>query len=118
MRAGTLNRRVRIERREQGYDDLGQPVDSWIPIAPPLCCNVLMQTGKEAIASDSEVGVASASIRIRFRTDIDEGMRAVLLKYVDGRPVDEVVFNIGKPLPDFGGRDYTDLPCTTGANNG
>ncbi len=118
MRAGTLNRRVRIERREQAQDELGQPIDEWVAIASPLWCNVKMLTGKEALLADSDVGEATASIRIRYRTDIDNGMRAVLLKFVDGHLVDDAIFNILKPLPDYAGREYTDLPCTTGANNG
>lgn len=108
MRPGDLNRRVRIEQRGQGQDDLGQPIDTWTEVAT-VWCNVRMLTGKETLTSDTDVGIASASIRIRYRTDITNGMRAI---------VDGVVFNIGAPLPDLAGREYVDLPCTTGSNNG
>jgi SPP1 family predicted phage head-tail adaptor len=108
LRAGDLNRRVRIERRDQTQDELGQPVDTWVEVAT-VWCNVRMLTGKETLTSDADVGTASASIRIRYRTDIDNGMRAI---------VDGVIFNIGAPLPDLAGREYVDLPCTTGANLG
>ncbi|MDR6447481.1 SPP1 family predicted phage head-tail adaptor [Paraburkholderia terricola] len=108
MRAGDLNRRVRIEQRGQGQDDLGQPIDAWAEVAT-VWCNVRMLTGKETLTSGTDVGTASASIRIRYRTDIANGMRAV---------VDNVIFNIGAPLPDLAGREYVDLPCTTGSNNG
>lgn len=33
MRAGKLNRRVTIQRRESGYDEAGQPVDTWADAA-------------------------------------------------------------------------------------
>lgn len=118
MRAGDLTRLVRIERRGHAQDELGQPTEAWVPIGPITWCNVRMLTGKEALLADSDVGEASASIRVRFRTDIDNGMRAVLIKYVDGQPVDDAIYNIGEPLPDYAGREYTDLPCTIGANNG
>ena len=108
LEAGTLNRRVRIERNIGGVDDLGQPVDGWAEVGT-VWGNVRMLTGKETLMSDADVGAASASIRIRYRTDITNGMRAI---------VDGVVFNIGAPLPDLAGREYVDLPCTTGSNNG
>jgi len=108
MRAGDLNRRVRIERNGGGFDDLGQPIEGWTEVAT-VWGNVRMLTGKETLMSEADVAVASASIRIRYRTDITNGMRAI---------VDGVVFNIGAPLPDLAGREYVDLPCTTGSNNG
>ena len=115
MRAGDLNRRVRIDRRA-GAGTLKDPL-TWTPLAT-VWANVKMLTGKETLLSDSDIGQATASIRIRFRTDIDNGMRAVLLKYVDGKPVDEVAYDIRKPLPNYTKRDYTDLVCITGAKDG
>jgi len=117
MRAGDLNRRMRIERNGGGVDDLGQPIEGWTEVAT-VWCNVRMLTGKESLVSDTDVASATASIRIRFRTDIDNGMRAVLLKFVDGQPVDDAIFNIQKALPDYAGRERTDLACTEGGNDG
>jgi SPP1 family predicted phage head-tail adaptor len=117
MRAGDLNRRVRIERHEQDQDGLGQPIDTWTEVAT-VWCNVRMLTGKETLTSDAEVASATASIRIRYRTDVDNGMRAVLLKFIDRQPVDDVVFNILAPLPNVASREYTDLACSAYANNG
>ncbi|MBW5284740.1 MULTISPECIES: phage head closure protein [Burkholderia] len=118
MRIGKLNRRVRIERRSVERDpSTGQELDAWVEV-DTVWADVLMLTGKEAISAESEVASASASIRIRYRLDIDNGMRAVLLTYVDGAAIDGPIFNIGKPMPDHAGRRYTDLPCTTGANDG
>lgn len=118
MRAGTLDRRVRIDRRSGGKDDFGQPSKEWVPIGPAIWCNVRTSTGSEAIKSDMPVGTATLSIRVRYRTDIDNGMRAVLIKYVDGQPVDDEIFNIQKPLPDYAGREYTDLVCVSGQGDG
>ena len=115
MRAGPLNRRVRIEQRA-GTGTLTDP-KRWAPLAT-VWANVKMLTGKESLLADSDVGEATASIRIRYRTDLDNSMRAVLLKFVDGKPVDEAIFNIQKPLPDYVGREYTDLACTEGSNDG
>ncbi|KDR34721.1 head-tail adaptor protein [Caballeronia grimmiae] len=108
MRAGDLNRRVRIERNGSGTDDLGQPVDGWTEVAT-VWGNVRMLSGKETAQANADVGSATASIRIRYRTDITNGMRAI---------VDGVIFNILQPLPNVAARDYTDLACSTGSNNG
>ncbi|NPT36249.1 phage head closure protein [Paraburkholderia xenovorans] len=115
--ANGFRRSVRIERREQGQDELGQPVDAWVEVVTTRC-NVRMLTGKETLTSDAEVASATASIRIRYRTDIDNGMRAVLLKFVGGQPVDDLIFNILAPLPNVASREYTDLACSAFSNNG
>jgi SPP1 family predicted phage head-tail adaptor len=115
MRAGPLNRRVRIDHRV-GAGTLNDPT-RWAPLAT-VWANVRLLTGKETLLADSDVGEANASIRVRFRTDLDNSMRVVLLKFVDGQPVDEAIFNIQKPLPDYAGREYTDLACTEGSNDG
>lgn len=117
MRAGLLNRRVRIERKGTDQDAAGTPIDVWSEVAT-VWCNVAMLSGKETVKADVEVASATASIRIRYRADIDNGMRAVLLKFVAGQPVDDVIFNILQPLPNVALREYTDLACSTGANDG
>lgn len=107
LEAGTLDRRVRIEQRG-GVDELGQPLDTWAEVAT-VWGNVALLSGREAAKANADVGTATASIRIRYRTDITNGMRAV---------VDGVIFNILQPLPNVASREYTDLACSTGSNNG
>lgn len=109
LKAGTLNRRVSLQRHEQGQDELGQPIDTWVEFAN-VAANVRMLTGKEVLTADTDVGIGTASIRIRYRTDVTNGDRAV----VDGT----TIFNISAALPNIAGRDYTDLVCTFGANTG
>lgn len=115
MHAGDLNRRVRIDQRA-GTGTLNDPL-TWAPLAT-VWCSVKMLTGKETLLADSDVASATASLRIRYRTDITNGMRAVVLKFVDRVAVDDVVFNILAPLPNLGSREYTDLACSALANNG
>lgn len=115
MRAGDLDRRVRIDQRA-GSGTLNDPL-TWAPLAT-VWANIKMLTGKETLLADTDVAEATASIRIRYRTDVTNGMRAVLLKFVDSQPVDDVVFDILAPLPSVASREYTDLACSAGANNG
>jgi len=102
MRAGDLNRRVRIEAREGSRDSrTGQPSDVWREMVT-VWANVRMIKGKESLLAAAEVSKASASIRIRYRTDVKAGMRAV---------VDGVTFRVEAVLPNVSTRDYTDLVC-------
>lgn len=109
------DRRVRIDQRA-GAGTLNDPL-TWAPLAT-VWADVRMLTGKEALLADTDLGQATASIRINYRTDITNGMRAVLLKFVDGQPVDDIVFNILAPLPNVASREYTDLACSAFSNNG
>ena len=118
MRAGALNRQVRIDRNGGVKDDLGQPIPGWTPLALPVWADIKVISGKKAVEADSDVGSAAASIRIRYRTDVTTGMLAVVINYVDRQPVDGHVFQILEALPDFAGREYTDLVCSTETTGG
>ncbi|WP_101562174.1 phage head closure protein [Burkholderia pseudomallei] len=58
---------------------------------------------QEALLSGRETGIGSASIRIRYRTDVTTGDHVA----IDGR-----TFRVNMALPNFSGRDYADLVCT------
>jgi len=106
--AGSLNTKVSLQRRTTGRDELGQPIDTWTEYAS-VWGSVLQLSGKETVSSGTQVATGAASIRIRYRTDVTNGDRAVVLGQV---------FNIGAPLPNLATREYVDLPCTSGANAG
>lgn len=108
IRAGDLNRRVVIQRRAAEQDSLGQPVEAWEDVAP-VWASMLFVTGKEYALASGEVSRAEVSIRVRWRTDLTARMRIVHAG---------VNYNILAVLPDMVGREYVDLPCSTGANNG
>lgn len=108
MEIGKLNRRVTIQNLVAGQDEIGQPTMVWVDIAT-VWANVRYLNGIETIKSDAPVSVAKASIRIRRRTDITAGMRAVL---------GSTIFDIKAVLPDEETRERLDLSCETGSNNG
>ena len=101
LRAGQLNRRVTLQRRATGQDAAGQPVSSWQDVAT-VWASVLTQNGLESIKADRPVSQVKASIRIRWRTDIDAGLRAVL---------GATVYDIKAVLPDEIKRQHVDLVC-------
>jgi SPP1 family predicted phage head-tail adaptor len=74
--AADLNQRVNIEQRTSSQDELGQPIESWVLVAA-VWASVKHQSGLSAIKGDADVSTVKASIRIRYRTGIDAGMRVV-----------------------------------------
>ncbi|CAB3795519.1 phage head closure protein [Pararobbsia alpina] len=108
LKAGTLATRVSLQRKSSGKDPLGQPLDTWTEYAR-VWGDILQLSGKETVSSGTQVDTASASIRIRYRTDVTNGDRAVARG---------IVFNIASVIPNAKSREYADLACTQNANNG
>lgn len=102
MQAGQLNTRIAIERRTSAQDEWGQPIpDAWAPVAM-LWGNVRHMGGAEAIRADAVTSSVRASIRIRWRTGIDAGMRV---------KVGAAVYEIKAVLPEMARREHVDLVC-------
>ena len=102
MQAGRLNTRCVIQRRTGGTNDWGEPLpEGWGNVAE-LWANVRHLSGAESIKSDRPTSEVRASIRIRFRTDIDASMRVL---------VNGSIYEIQAVMPDYQRREYTDLVC-------
>lgn len=102
MRAGTLNSRVMIQRRASGEDAWGQPLpEAWMNYRP-LWANIKHLSGSQAIKAGAPASIVQASIRIRYRTDVDATMRVVH---------GTTVYEIKAVLPDEVKREHVDLVC-------
>ena len=105
MRTGPLNRRIQIQQPGATQDAIGQPIPGWTTTAT-VWADIRIKSGLESIKSDAPTSIVQASMRIRYRSDITAGMRAVHnLK----------AYNITAVLPDAGGREYLDLVCEAAA---
>lgn len=111
MDPGTLNRRITIQRQSTSTDEAGQPLDVWTDVAT-VWANVKGQTGLGAI-KDVQGNVSSSisrySFRIRFRAGLDAGMRVIY---------NAVPFDVTQVRMDFAEREWTDLVCELGGNDG
>lgn len=111
LAAGELNRRIIIERPSGAVDAANQPTGAYVRVATRWA-RPLGKTGMATIR-DAQPGIQVApgmySWRIRFDESFDTGMR---VNY-KGR-----YFDIKEIRHDFAGREYTDLVCEYGANNG
>lgn len=102
MRAGQLNRRVTIQKMGPSRDEIGQPIPAdWQDVAS-VWAHIKHLSGSETIKASAEVSAVRASIRIRYRTGLDAGMRVLH---------GETVYQVKAVLPDEARRDHVDLVC-------
>lgn len=101
MQAGKLNSRITIEQRTTTQDENGQPVETWTTVAT-VWAHIRHLGGLESIKADADVSILKASIRIRYRTGLDAGMRVV-----HGANT----YDIETVLPDVSGNQHLDLVC-------
>ncbi len=100
MDAGKLDRLVTIKSRDTGQDAMGQPLTTWSLVAT-VWANIKYLSGLSAIKAEADVSLTKTSIRIRYRTGINHGMRI---------ESSGEVFDIQAVLP-VGRNDYLDLVC-------
>lgn len=110
LAAGKLNRRITIQRRDSGQDGAGQPVQTWTDVAT-VRAQPAGDTGLSTIraSGDLPAPIKRYSFRIRYREGLDEGMRVVYGGHN---------FDIKTVRMDFAGKQWTDLVCELGANDG
>lgn len=106
--SGDLNLKVSLQRKSSGVDELGQPLEVWTEYAS-VWGRVLTLKGIEKVTGGTQVDKGNASIRIRWRTDINNGDRAI---------AQNVIYNIASVLPNVESREYVDLACTENSNDG
>lgn len=101
MQAGKLNRRVTIQYQGAGHDEWNQPIPAWADLVT-VWANIRHLSGRETIKADAVTSTVRASIRIRYRADVDAGMRVIH---------QGTVYSIVAVLPDEQRREYVDLVC-------
>ena len=101
MQAGRLNRRCVLQTPGTAQDELGQPIPGWTDVAT-VWGDVRLRSGLESVKAGAVVSTVQASVRIRYRTGINAGMRVL---------VDSVPYEVLAVQPDVGGREYVDLVC-------
>lgn len=101
MDAGRLNRKVVIERRVTGQDALGQPSTTWETVAT-VWADIRILGGLETLKAGADTSIVKASIRVRWKTGIDAGMR---VKHGAD------LYDIKSVQPDVSRRMHIDLVC-------
>ena len=76
LRAGLLDRRVRLERRQEETDDSGQSVVRWLPLAE-VWARVEPLGGREGFGQQQFVATVDVRFTIRWRDDVTPLHRVV-----------------------------------------
>lgn len=99
--AGSFPHRITIQKTTGARDEWNSPdPQGWEDVAK-VWANVRFQSGAESIRAGADVSIVRASVRIRWRTGIDAGMRVLY----GGQ-----VFDIEAVLPGAD-RVHVDLVC-------
>ena len=108
--AGSLRNRVVIESPSSSQDSIGQPTISWSTFAT-VWASIRQLAGLDAIKAglDVDIGATRASIRIRWLAGVTAGMRVT-----HGSDI----YDIKGVQYDQVGKEFVDLICVLGANNG
>lgn len=109
MKAGRLRNLIAIQSRDSGVDAAGQPAQTWTALTS-VWADILGANGMQTIKVPLDgVEINAYSFRIRYRTDINAGMRVVF----GGQNYD-----IKQARHDLARREWTDLVCELGGNDG
>lgn len=101
LRAGSLSTPLTIQSPNTATDPLGQPIEGWTDVAV-VWGDVRHLSGTESIKAGAVTSSVNASIRIRYRTDLNAGMRVL---------AGSATFEISAVLPDMQRREHVDLVC-------
>lgn len=74
MRAGKLDRRIRIERKETSTDSMGGITESYRELAT-VSAELVPQSARERFLADVERSERMVMFRIRYRRDVKATMR-------------------------------------------
>ena len=81
LQAGSLNRRLSVERRIQNFDALGGIGEGWLPLFD-VWAKILPLTSRQQHDGSALVDHTSHNIYLRYRNDIKSGMRFRLLSRI------------------------------------
>jgi SPP1 family predicted phage head-tail adaptor len=75
MNIGKLKTVGKLQSPPTAQDADGQPTGDWTDVAAGVWADIRILSGLETIKGGAETGVAKASIRIRARSGVTNGMR-------------------------------------------
>ncbi len=96
-----LNRRCRVEYPVKTKDPIqGSIVTTWA-LKAVVWCNVqdVLPSRSEALKSGLAIGAKQARFRVRYRTDLDSGMRIVL---------DNINYQFISDFAELGNKEYSE----------
>lgn len=119
MKAGTLDRRITLQRQAETRDSYGGVTFTWVDVAT-VWADVLAVSGKEYLQGQAVQDEVTTRIVIRWRSGITTGkLRAVVYEPEQGgSPTTQTYYDVLAILPSGDRKRWLQLMCRTGVNNG
>ncbi|MFJ3316120.1 phage head closure protein [Herbaspirillum huttiense] len=108
MRAGQLNRKISIQRKLEIKNDAGDIVKSWSELSITWARKIDI-SGRELEAAMSISSEVSVKFLVRYREDVEHGMRIVL----EGK-----AYRVISALDKKGNREELQVYCAKGLLDG
>jgi SPP1 family predicted phage head-tail adaptor len=108
LRAGELDRRIKLQQRSATKTDTGTEVQTWTDVAT-VWANIQPLSGRELIAAAAVEAETTHMIVIRYRQGVTARMRAVY---------GSRIFNITAVVEPQMAHVSLELLCTEGLNEG
>lgn len=113
IRAGDLRRRVSVQRRDVGQDDLGQPIETWATLFKAWA-DISPLSGKELMAAGAIQSAVTHEITMRYRPELADPKTVAQYRVLYGTRV----FNIHASLNQDERNRAVILQAEEGLSNG
>jgi SPP1 family predicted phage head-tail adaptor len=119
VKAGTLDRRVTLQRQFSTRDAYGGETISWIDVAT-VWASVSAISGREFLQSQQIEGETTYKVVIRWLAGITTSKLRVVYHDVDegGSPTQQIILDVVAILPSADRKRYIQFMCRAGVNDG
>lgn len=119
MKAGTLDRRITIQRQTETKDSYGSVSIAWTDVAT-VWASVAPITGKEYLQAAAVQDETTARIVIRWRSGITTGKLRIVAYEPEqgGSPTTQTLYDVLAILPSEDRKRWIQFMCRTGVSNG
>lgn len=112
---GRLKHLVTVQQRSQAPGAFGQPVDTWVAVAPQMWAEVLPISGRERLAAAAVQGSHTHTVAVRYRAALDVAASvAARWRIVHG----SIVYNVRAANALGGGRQWIIFDVEQGGVDG
>lgn len=108
MGSGIFSSLIQLQAKGKQQDEFGQPIDDWVTVHS-VWANIRHQSGMETVKASAEMTSVKVSIRIQYLDGVTAAMRVLH---------ENEIYSIEAVMPDRVRRQYVDLVCSIGANDG
>lgn len=114
-----MNRRIVVEARTTTVDAANQQLDTWVEFKPPMWAEPRGLSGLGAIREQNggmPISITRYSFRVRYNAAAGITNAHRVVELIDGQR--GPVYAVTGVLKDLQGREWADIVCELGGNDG